>query len=152
MLYVKIDESGNPVGAPVNERDLRKVFKDVSLPDVLYDEVAAHLGYACVPPTKVTIERLPLHALRLTGAVRNPDGALERVYTNVPYTEAEIAARFKELRDKRDRLLRESDFTQLSDIPEATRTAWASYRQQLRDLPVSVVDPVSAVFPTPPTV
>jgi hypothetical protein len=44
-----------------------------------------------------------------------------------------------ELRTKRDNLLMESDWTQLADIQstysEIWKTNWATYRQQLRDLP-----------------
>src|SRR5699024_2006188 len=41
------------------------------------------------------------------------------------------------LRQERDRLLRESDRTQIPDYPISAedRAAWAAYRQQLRDLP-----------------
>jgi hypothetical protein len=38
-------------------------------------------------------------------------------------------------RGKRDKLLRDSDWTQLPDVPLATKEAWATYRQALRDLP-----------------
>ena len=38
------------------------------------------------------------------------------------------------VRAKRDRLLLESDWTQLPDVPLATKEAWAEYRQQLRDV------------------
>ena len=46
---------------------------------------------------------------------------------------------FKRLREVRDNLLKGSDWTQLSDVQlmksEEWKTAWATYRQQLRDLP-----------------
>ena len=48
---------------------------------------------------------------------------------------------FSILRRERDRLLSESDWTQMPDVPEATRTAWQTYRQALRDLP-STATPV----------
>lgn len=38
-------------------------------------------------------------------------------------------------RGKRNKLLRNSDWTQLPDVPLATKEAWAVYRQALRDLP-----------------
>lgn len=45
----------------------------------------------------------------------------------------------EELRITRDRLLIESDWTQLADVQSIHdnnwKTAWANYRQQLRDLP-----------------
>jgi hypothetical protein len=45
------------------------------------------------------------------------------------------AAREIEARARRNTLLAECDWTQLPDVPAATKTAWAPYRQALRDLP-----------------
>jgi len=42
-----------------------------------------------------------------------------------------------------------SDWTQLADS-QADKTAWANYRQALRDLPASNKDPKKIVFPTRP--
>ena len=41
------------------------------------------------------------------------------------------------LRGRRDMLLRESDWTQFPDSPltDAKKAEWATYRQELRDLP-----------------
>ena len=41
------------------------------------------------------------------------------------------------LRNKRNELLKESDWTQMSDSPltDSKKTEWATYRQSLRDLP-----------------
>jgi len=41
------------------------------------------------------------------------------------------------LRNKRNELLRQSDWTQMSDSPltDSKKTEWATYRQSLRDLP-----------------
>jgi hypothetical protein len=53
-------------------------------------------------------------------------------------TEDEIAAdadaRAAQVRAQRDRLLADSDWTQILDAP-VDRTEWATYRQALRDLP-----------------
>ena len=53
------------------------------------------------------------------------------------------------VRAKRNRLLIESDWTQVADAPVDT-TAWAEYRQALRDLPANTTDPENPVWPTPP--
>lgn len=39
------------------------------------------------------------------------------------------------LREQRDFLLKESDWAAGADIPETIKTAYATYRQELRDLP-----------------
>jgi hypothetical protein len=56
---------------------------------------------------------------------------------------------FERLRLQRDELLKASDWTQLADAT-CDKTAWATYRQALRDLPSSVEDPRDAEFPNVP--
>jgi hypothetical protein len=53
------------------------------------------------------------------------------------------------VRAQRGRLLQESDWTQLPDVPLATKEAWATYRQALRDVTLQP-DPLNIVWPTPP--
>ena len=57
------------------------------------------------------------------------------------------------LRHYRDTLLRESDWTQLTDSPltDSKKTEWKTYRQSLRDLPATESDPENATFPTKPS-
>ena len=47
---------------------------------------------------------------------------------------------WKEIRNRRDALLAQSDWTQNSDVP-ADVDAWKTYRQALRDMPGNVSDP-----------
>jgi hypothetical protein len=54
------------------------------------------------------------------------------------------------VRSERNRLIAGTDWTQLPDVPEATRTAWQAYRQELRDLTVGFTDSQSITWPTPP--
>ena len=51
---------------------------------------------------------------------------------------------------QRNALLAESDWTQTADNPIANKTAWATYRQQLRDFPASWTPAVTVDFPDPP--
>lgn len=62
------------------------------------------------------------------------------------YTENE---KWVEVRDRRNELLQLSDWTQLPDVPLATKEAWASYRQALRDI-TDQSDPFNIVWPVPP--
>ena len=66
--------------------------------------------------------------------------------TQIKPTEEEINARIAELeaaeparqvREIRDRLLAESDWTQSRDVVLLNDTTWKQYRQDLRDLPAS---------------
>jgi hypothetical protein len=85
---------------------------------------------------------------------------------DVPFTAEEETARDAEetvwgeegparamagLRTERNTLLTESDWTQSSDSPltDEVKVEWATYRQELRDLPAST-DPADPTWPTPP--
>ena len=76
---------------------------------------------------------------------------------NVELTDDEIAeleiARqldaWASIRSRRDAMLKDSDWTVLSDTPTST-AAWKTYRQELRDLPANTTDPFDVVWPTPP--
>jgi hypothetical protein len=56
------------------------------------------------------------------------------------------------LRPKRNRLLSESDWTQLNDSPfsEDKLAAWVDYRQNLRDLTDNIDENGKVTFPTTP--
>ena len=54
-----------------------------------------------------------------------------------------------DVRKERDRRLSATDWTQLPDVPIATKEAWAAYRQSLRDI-TEQPDPFNIVWPTPP--
>lgn len=53
------------------------------------------------------------------------------------------------LRKERNRLLTACDWTQIPDAT-ANKEAWLDYREKLRDLPNSTVDPRYPDWPTPP--
>ena len=53
------------------------------------------------------------------------------------------------MRLHRDRLLKESDWTQVADAP-VNREAWATYRQALRDFPATWTAGPTADFPDTP--
>ena len=53
-------------------------------------------------------------------------------------------------RKKRNSLLSQSDWTQVSDVPQAVKDQWTSYRQALRDVPEQSGFPSDIVWPTNP--
>jgi hypothetical protein len=53
------------------------------------------------------------------------------------------------VRSERDRRLQASDWTQLPDVPLATKDAWAAYRQALRDI-TEQPDPFNITWPAVP--
>ena len=46
--------------------------------------------------------------------------------------------------------LRDSDWTQLADVPESVCSKWADYRQKLRDITTQEGFPKDIVWPTQP--
>lgn len=55
------------------------------------------------------------------------------------------------IRNRRDRLLQESDWTQLPDVNIPEKEAWAIYRQALRDI-TDQPDPNNIVWPSHPPI
>ena len=53
-----------------------------------------------------------------------------------------------EMREERNKLLNESDYTALPDFPTSNKQAWLDYRQQLRDFPM--IWSVGTPFPVKP--
>jgi len=56
------------------------------------------------------------------------------------------------IRSKRNSLLSESDWTQVTDNPltDTQRQDWAAYRQDLRDITETYTDPLTIVWPDKP--
>ena len=63
--------------------------------------------------------------------------------------DVERALAWKAIRAERDRRLAASDWTQVSDAP-VDAAAWATYRQQLRDLPQNYILPDDVEWPEEP--
>jgi len=75
---------------------------------------------------------------------------------NLKYTdEYMLNVELPKIRRKRNSLLTRSDWTQMPDSPltEEDKILWATYRQQLRDLPEGIItfeEAVNVVFPQRP--
>ena len=63
-------------------------------------------------------------------------------------SELEVDAKWYDIREKRNKLLAETDFYALSDVTMTTEMS--NYRQALRDLPSTTSNPDDVVFPTKP--
>ena len=79
---------------------------------------------------------------------------------NTKIAELDAAEPMRLLREERNLLLKETDWTQNDDVPTETQTKWQTYRQQLRDLPASAspkldsnyeLDFSSVTWPTEPS-
>lgn len=58
--------------------------------------------------------------------------------------------RWKPIREKRNKLLSESDWTQARDVTLANDIDWTSYREALRNIPQNHTNPNEVVWPNKP--
>ena len=70
-----------------------------------------------------------------------------------PFSQEQLTEmKWEALRQERDRLLYQTDWTQLpvNPLTAEQKVLWETYRQELRDLPVNTIDIDNVVWPTPP--
>lgn len=137
-MYVKVN---NQVVEkyPYTIGNLRKDNPNVSFPKILSNEVLREFGVFEVAIT----EKPSFNATTQKAEQANPvnvNGQWQQVWVIKSLTEEEssnaLAYRISQARAKRNDALARSDWTQVADAP-VDKTAWATYRQSLRDLPNS---------------
>jgi hypothetical protein len=77
-----------------------------------------------------------------------PDGEFEFDYKAETW-HPNLQAQWSMVKSQRSQLLAASDWTQLPDVPLATKEAWATYRQALRDI-TNQPDPFTIQWPAQP--
>lgn len=97
------------------------------------------------PPPNIDYSRNTLEV----DTPQNREGVWHHMWKIVPYPD-EVGA--KRVREKRNQLLSESDWTQLDDTPLTNdkKLEWAEYRQALRDVPTQSGFPWEVVWPDKP--
>jgi hypothetical protein len=147
-MYLRIiDET---INYPYSIPELRTSHPNVSFPANLTNELLAEWGMYEVTPTtmpndytKNIIEGTPV----LT------DGVYYQNWIQTNASQSEIDYRIENqwfiIREIRNELLSECDWTQLADIPNETKTIWSEYRQSLRDI-TSQTNPFSITWPVKP--
>jgi len=73
---------------------------------------------------------------------------IDQTLVDAAAVELQVEYQWKELRQKRNRLIAETDYLALSD--NTLTTEMATYRQALRDLPANTTDPTNPVWPVKP--
>jgi len=73
-------------------------------------------------------------------------------FTVRPYNTQELEDQWNKVREQRNQLLKESDWTQIGDynLGLTNKEEWVSYRQELRDLPDTQSNPFNISYPVPP--
>lgn len=134
--------------------DIRIENPNVSFPNGPWsDELLGSLGYAEL--------RYPEHPQpgRFEKLVEKEpekiDGFWYRKFVIEPLSQEEesllISNKWLEVRQTRDDLLKNSDWTQLPDSPIKNKQEWADYRKKLRTLFDDTNDPFNIVWPKQPS-
>ena len=129
---------------------LRKENHNVSFPKNISDDDLARFGVVRVASTPRPADD---HTKDFSVTAEQVGGAwVEKwVATNVSAEEVanRTANQATNVRAERDRLLAESDWTQIADAP-VDSTVWSVYRQSLRDVPSQAGFPWNVTWPTQP--
>lgn len=136
MIFVRYDKQTGQVNCRCDIPDSQASYQEGD--DLLWldaDPKTQYIDLATLTPVPIPDQPSPAHDWDWTTKTW--------VYQN------EVAK--QQARAQRARLLLASDWTQLPDVPLATRDAWAVYRQALRDVPAQPGFPLEITWPTPPT-
>ncbi len=141
MLYVKV--SNGSVQFPYTIGQLRKDNPNTSFPAYITEATLAN--YSVFPVAEVAAPVVnPLTQRHEQTTPTQVDGKWTQVWQVIDLPEDQAAAN---VRAERDRRLADTDWTQVLDAP-VDRTAWATYRQQLRNVPQQESFPFNVVWPT----
>ena len=149
-VYVLLNDDGAVERYPYSFWDLRNDYPNVSFPlnpaaDVLEDYNVRIVTLTTPPEVAYNQD--------LSESVALIDGVWTQQWSLVDASAEDVAARndaqSRTVRSYRNDLLAESDWTQLADAT-ADKTAWASYRQALRDVPNQAGFPHNITWPTTP--
>lgn len=148
-MYLRIVNSD--ITFPYELRYLSRDFPNISFPKTLSDELLGDYGiYRVIPTPKPTYD----YTKNVTmGVPQSIDGAWVQFWDETDASEEEIAERISdkwiEIRNERNRLLSECDWTQLPDAPIADIQSWRDYRQDLRDVTLQQ-NPFQIIWPDKP--
>ena len=129
---------------PYTISDLRRDNPNVSFPATVPDAELETYGVYRVTPT--TAPETNPRTDTLERSCNLIDGTWTEVWTKVQLDSVVAAGN---IREQRNELLAETDWTQLPDSGVAS--TWTTYRQALRDVPSQEGFPYSVTWPTKPS-
>ena len=149
-MYIKIKDG--IITYPYTIGQLKSENPNVSFPQAITNEVLENFG---VYPVE-SVEVIDDYTKNIVEGTPTLSGSVYIQTWNITdATEEEInikiAEKWLEVRDMRDSLLSQSDWTQFQDSPisGSTLTEWQTYRQSLRDI-TSQSNPFDLVWPSKP--
>ena len=137
---------------PYGTKELKRDNPNVSFPAEITKEILVQYGVVEVKTTSAPDNYLKNYEI---GGPIKRNGVWELEWIESDATEEQIQKRidfkWQDIRDKRNNLLRDTDWTQLSDVPISTeqKNLWAEYREDLRNI-TSQEDPFNIIFPVAP--
>lgn len=143
-MYVKL-LNNTPNKFPYNLGELKKENPNTSFPDPMSNSTLADFDVYPVTPTTAPVFDNTTHRLR--NWVENTNQEWRQTWTIQQLPEEQASAN---VRGKRDRLLVDSDWTQLPDAP-VDAAAWATYRTALRDITDQTGFPWNVTWPVAPS-
>lgn len=147
-MYLRIiDET---INYPYSIPQLRAAYPNTSLPAELTAESLVEWNMYVVTPTPMPND----YTKNITeGTPVLTDGVYYQNWIQTNASESEIDYRLENqwfiIRETRNELLIECDWTQLTDVSAETKAIWSEYRQSLRDI-TSQTNPFSISWPVKP--
>jgi hypothetical protein len=151
-MFVKIT-NGQVDQYPYTVGDLRKANPNVSFPRNLSSDTLAQFGVYAVtlapaPSTMTRTHRLVTQQpTQVDGVWTVTKAVVAKDQAQVDNENAQMAAN---VRAERNQKLSQSDWTQGKDIADDVSTAWATYRQALRDITLQEGFPENVTWPEIP--
>ena len=147
-MYLRIIDEA--INYPYSIPQLRASHPNVSFPANLTNEILVEWGMYEVTPTPMPND----YTKNITeGTPVLTDGVYYQNWIIVNATESEINYRlenqWEEIRLIRNELLKESDWTQLSDVSQTIKDLWTVYRQELRNI-TNQENPFNIEWPVKP--
>lgn len=137
-----------PYGADVLRRDNPQISFPINPADSLLAE------WGVLPVAATNIPGITYRQNLAEGKPTLRNGVWTQVWVVTDASDVEVnqrtQAQAEAVRTERDRLLAESDWTQLKDVSEDVAQVWATYRQALRDLSQQAGFPWAVQWPTKP--
>jgi len=135
MLLIQL-ENGLPVNNPIKDSNFRMLFPNTSYPKVLTPEIVEGTGYGVYKQSEKPSAEKYKNVVEQT-PVQDSDGYWVQTWSLVDMDTQEKAdadaVQASIIRAARELKLQSSDWTQVSDAP-VDASAWATYRQALRDI------------------
>lgn len=149
-MYAKLN-NGSVEIYPYSIGQLRKDNPSTSFPKEISTEVLETFNVVEVIPSNAPEITYNQKVSEVTPTLEN--GVWKQTFSVSDLTQEELSAKTNQkssvVREKRDGLLADTDWTQVADAP-VDKTVWATYRQALRDIPLQAGFPWNVTWPVKP--